>query len=360
MLPIVLSSGCGFLSITVVADTMNWPSVAIIIPTRHRTGLTERAARSAMAQPYAGDLEVILVDDGSEDESANYLETALGSTVRLVRRPFRGVSAARNAGLADSTASFVCFLDSDDTLEPEYLNTLMTAVRETGCQGAAIGIRHHAEDGTVLLGALATQSHVLREPATAQLNLWRPLALCAGNTVYARQVLEAVGGWDELSRWGGDVFDFHARVCSRLSSLVVVAGTALNVYHHAGVRLRHSSDERPFHRYLAGCLDRLEADLEQGSDVASCYRGGSLRQALSWCWSWIGVKAYEQADVELGGRAARAWSRLASSRSIPPGAPRSLRWCMRLPTPANIRLRSTASLRRAARSLRRVRPNQEG
>lgn len=98
------------------------PDVSVIIPTYNRTSVLT-AVESVMAQ-RAAHFELIVVDDGSTDDTWHQLELIAPDTrgvVRLLRTPHRGVAAARNAGLAIATAALVAFLDSDDLWAPDKL-----------------------------------------------------------------------------------------------------------------------------------------------------------------------------------------------------------------------------------------------
>jgi len=98
---------------------------SIVIPTYNRRELTLRAIRSVLDQEHAGALEVIVVDDGSSDGTADAVaeEFRQDSRVRLLRSPHRYACAARNLGFAAARGDFVCFLDSDDFWLPGALAT---------------------------------------------------------------------------------------------------------------------------------------------------------------------------------------------------------------------------------------------
>ena len=95
-------------------------NVAVVIPTYNRGHLVARAARSALAQSHRA-LEVLVVDDGSTDDTAARVRTLADARVRYVALAHRGVSATRNAGVALATAEIVAFLDSDDVWRPDKL-----------------------------------------------------------------------------------------------------------------------------------------------------------------------------------------------------------------------------------------------
>jgi len=95
------------------------PTVSVIIPTYNRAWCLREAVDSAAVQDFR-DFEIIVVDDGSTDETARLLEE-YNESIRALRQPRRGVSAARNAGIAAARGELIAFLDSDDIWLPGKL-----------------------------------------------------------------------------------------------------------------------------------------------------------------------------------------------------------------------------------------------
>jgi glycosyltransferase involved in cell wall biosynthesis len=88
------------------------PRVTVIIPTYNRAWCLREAVDSVLAQDFR-DFELIVVDDGSTDDTPRLLQE-YGEAIRVFRQENRGVSAARNAGIAVSRGALIAFLDSDD------------------------------------------------------------------------------------------------------------------------------------------------------------------------------------------------------------------------------------------------------
>ena len=95
------------------------PLVSVIIPTYNRAGLVARAVESVFEQTFR-DFELIVVDDGSTDRTEAAL-AVYGDGLTLLRQANRGVSAARNRGLAEAKGRLISFLDSDDYWHPKKL-----------------------------------------------------------------------------------------------------------------------------------------------------------------------------------------------------------------------------------------------
>ena len=220
------------------------PPVSVIIPTYNRWPLLCDAVDSVLTQSYR-DFELIVVDDGSEDGTAEELVTKYGSTARLVSQPRGGVAAARNLGVKRSRGKYLAFLDSDDLWQPRKLEIQISFMRARAdrqiCQTEEIWIRngvrvnpkkrHRKPSGDIFHASLdlclVSPSAVLmtRElfelargfdesfPVCEDYDLWLRIAL--DHPVYlipAPLVLKRGGHADQLSRstWGLDRFRVRA------------------------------------------------------------------------------------------------------------------------------------------------------
>jgi len=96
------------------------PQISVIIPTYNRQELTVRAIKSVLSQTFS-DLECIVVDDGSTDQTAEKLAKEFGESIQLIRQANKGVSRARNRGIAIAQGRYLAFLDSDDEWLPRKL-----------------------------------------------------------------------------------------------------------------------------------------------------------------------------------------------------------------------------------------------
>lgn len=92
------------------------PRVSVVIPTYNRADLVPLAVESALGQTFV-DLEVIVIDDGSTDNTAEVLR-GFGQRLRLITRSNDGLASARNRGIMEAAGQFVAFLDSDDIWLP--------------------------------------------------------------------------------------------------------------------------------------------------------------------------------------------------------------------------------------------------
>jgi glycosyltransferase involved in cell wall biosynthesis len=102
------------------------PRFSVLIPTYNRAAYLPAALQSVFAQTCR-DYELIVVDDGSSDDTPDLL-AQYGDRLHLIRQPNRGPGAARNRGLAEARGEYAVFLDSDDLLLPWALQRLEQAI----------------------------------------------------------------------------------------------------------------------------------------------------------------------------------------------------------------------------------------
>src|SRR4051795_3380132 len=97
----------------------DFPLVSVVIPNYNYGRYVRQAVDSVLAQTYPS-VEIIVVDDGSSDDSVALLQS-YGSSIKLVAQSNGGVHKARNRGIEESKGEFVAFLDADDWWEPTKL-----------------------------------------------------------------------------------------------------------------------------------------------------------------------------------------------------------------------------------------------
>lgn len=100
------------------------PLVSVVIPLYNKESHIKRAIDSILAQKIQ-DFEIVIVDDGSTDKSAEVVKGFTDPRIRLFQQENAGVSAARNRGIEEAKADLIAFLDADDEWMPEHLSTLL-------------------------------------------------------------------------------------------------------------------------------------------------------------------------------------------------------------------------------------------
>jgi glycosyltransferase involved in cell wall biosynthesis len=106
--------------------TITVPLVSVIVPTYNRADLVLRAVRTVLIQTER-DLELLIVDDGSDDDTPTVLSTVDDPRVRTLRTTHVGVARARNAAIGEARGAWVAFLDDDNEWHPSYLERQLAA-----------------------------------------------------------------------------------------------------------------------------------------------------------------------------------------------------------------------------------------
>jgi len=184
-----------------LSHPMSNPLLSVVIPTWNRAYVVCEAIESAMAQG-PGRVQIIAVDDGSTDGTADELASRYGSDVQLLRMPCRsGVGAARNAGALKATGEFLAFLDSDDLWLPGKLDAELAAFEQFPAAEAIVSDsvvfkEHRPNDRTWfanngLLGATGGRANWLSECSWLWTN-WRNV-LQIGSITLRRSAASRLG-----------------------------------------------------------------------------------------------------------------------------------------------------------------------
>lgn len=124
------------------------PLVTVVVPIFNTASLLPRCVDSLLAQTY-GELEILLVDDGSTDESGALCDAYAGrdARVRVIHKQNGGLSDARNTGMDAMTGEWLAFVDSDDYVLPGYIAYLYELATEFDCPLSVCGFDVHFSDG---------------------------------------------------------------------------------------------------------------------------------------------------------------------------------------------------------------------
>ena len=116
--------------------------VSVIIPTYNRSGLIVRSAQSILNQTYKN-LELIIVDDGSTDNTEDVVKKLNDSRVIYIKQTNQGACAARNNGIDHARGQFIAFQDSDDVWHEDKLERQIKTLKETGADVVICNIIYH-------------------------------------------------------------------------------------------------------------------------------------------------------------------------------------------------------------------------
>lgn len=123
--------------------------ISVVIPLYNKEKLIGNTLRSVLEQSYQ-DFEIVVVNDGSTDNSVTEVEKIADSRIRLIHQQNAGVSAARNKGISEAKGEFIALLDGDDLWKPEYLATQIELTRKySQCDVFAVNYEFHDVKGNV-------------------------------------------------------------------------------------------------------------------------------------------------------------------------------------------------------------------
>lgn len=227
---------------------MNPPRVSVIIPVRNGKDYLQEALDSVLQQSFT-DLELLLIDDGSTDDDYDRY-TLQDDRIRVIHLTGRGVSHARNTGMAQARGDLLAFLDADDIWFPGKLQAQVSYFDEHPEVGVVFGkfIRWNAQpDGQFPPASTLIEDAAQHTEADPERSGWLYTRLLDGllvgmNTaVVRRSVYEAVGGFNEAMRQGED-YDFWLKA-SRVAPMHSLNGAvALYRIHNASAMHRLSND----------------------------------------------------------------------------------------------------------------------
>ena len=195
------------------------PEVSVVIPTRNREQILLQTLRSVLAQRDVG-MEVVVVDDGSDDGTRSSVESLGEPRVKLIANDrSQGVATARNRGLAHSAGFWIAFLDDDDLWAPDKLSRQLASARDLGRGWVYAGAVAVDEALRVISGGTSPLPP-LPEDAVRELPFRNTVPAGASNVVVCRDLLNAAGFFDPKLRHMAD-WDLWIRLGLRGAPAVV-------------------------------------------------------------------------------------------------------------------------------------------
>lgn len=187
--------------------------ISVIVPIYKVEQYLNKCVQSIVDQTYEN-LEIILVDDGSPDNCGVMCDSWAGkdSRIKVIHKENGGLSDARNAGLAVATGELIAFVDSDDWIEPDFIQEMYTAMESSGADIAACGVDYVDESGGILRQrTVAPLAEMERMEALRRLVLEDGVYQTVWNKLYRREVLDGIlfekGKYHEDDFWTYQVFD---------------------------------------------------------------------------------------------------------------------------------------------------------
>lgn len=249
-------------------------TVSVIIPTRNRPELLRNALVSVLHQTEQ-DFVVLVVDDDAEQGSAEAVVQGLGDPrIHYVRQPeHRGVTAARNVGVAWASAPYIAFLDDDDEWLPEKLSVQLRALETSAPDVAGV----YSARLTVYRETGQVSTHRFPEPFSP----WRGNVITTSSLLIRRNCFDSVGRFDEQLTAGED-WDMWVRIGSRFRFVYIDQ-----------VLIRYSVHAASTSWYALKHVQSREIILQKHADVF-----GRHPRSFAARYKRLGVDYYRQGEVE--------------------------------------------------------------
>ena len=188
--------------------------ISVVIPVFNVEAYLDKCMASVVQQSYK-ELEIIVVDDGSTDNSPQICDnwSVKDGRVHVIHKENGGLSDARNAGLSVATGSYISFVDSDDWLKPQFIETLMRTLKENNADIVECGVLYVDEQDHVLRKRCCQENKVVKSKIEALRALVKEDGIyqTVWNKLYKRDVLEGIlfekGKYNEDDFWTYQVVD---------------------------------------------------------------------------------------------------------------------------------------------------------
>lgn len=275
---------------------MSSPLVSAIIPCYNRPDYVREAIDSALAQTYPT-IEIIVVDDGSTDETPQVL-ASYGDRIRVLRQQNAGTAAARNTGIAASSGKYLAWLDSDDAWLPEKIAAEVDAA-ERYSGAAVVYTRCQPVDRS---GRPAAPSHPVTVPnPVIRRDILEMMVIesevMPSSCIMRRDVIDEVGNFD--TEYLAEDWDLHFRV-ARKYQFVYIDAPLTRYRLHDDCKSR---DRWPHAQGLLKLRHKIEAARDEilGNDPTPAMRQAYERHRIKYADAYyrVGKLALDRGDLEL-------------------------------------------------------------
>lgn len=202
---------------------------SVIIPLYNKAPYIAKAIESVLGQTYR-DFEVIVIDDGSTDQSLEVAKTFENKSITIVSQPNSGVSTARNNGVKLAKHPYICFLDADDWWHPTFLEEmkqLITDFPDAGIYGSGYYIVKNGQERIAPIGVpQGFEQGIIDYCEVYAKTLCMPL--WTGAVIVPKNIFDEEGGFKSQLKFGED-FDLWIRIA--LKNKVILVNKPLAYYN---------------------------------------------------------------------------------------------------------------------------------
>ena len=244
-------------------DEMKQPLISVIVPVYNIIPYLPRCVESLTQQTYRN-LEILLVDDGSTDDTPALCDrlAQTDDRIRVFHKENGGPSSARNLGLEQAKGEYVGFVDSDDYVDADMYERLYRAIAETGMPVAQVGRDEIDKDGNILPNICEP---VDKEQVIPAQDFLKELLMHRGDCSFCTKLLRKDLFTPEKFPLGALNEDFHLlvimllREAYKVMGIVCIPGQAYHVFYRPDSNTR---DKNRFSRVFADNIDNADMVLE--------------------------------------------------------------------------------------------------
>lgn len=258
------------------------PLISVIVPVYKVEEYLSRCVDSLLNQTYEN-LQVILVDDGSPDNSGTICDAYAGqdSRVKVIHKVNGGLSSARNAGIDAAQGDYLSFVDSDDWLEPDSYEHMMAAALQHDVKLVCAGRYDvNSETGVRKLGLCPPRDEVISGTELARrIFVWDNIDSAACDKLYHRSLFRQIRY--PLGVVSEDVPTTY-RIALDAGNVAMCAKPIYNYFHRAGSISTAAVSEKTFHfsQHTAKIYPYIRENYPEIADAARYQRVRSLTYNL--------------------------------------------------------------------------------
>ncbi|AKB76277.1 Glycosyltransferase [Methanosarcina lacustris Z-7289] len=257
--------------------------ISVIIPLYNKEPHIKRAIDSILAQKIQ-DFEIVIVDDGSTDKSAEVVKSFTDPRIRLIQQENAGVSAARNRGIKEAKADLIAFLDADDEWTPSFLETVLRLREkypEAGAYATSYSILKYGNIKSAKYNAVppAPWEGLLPRYFLSIATGEHPVcssAVCIPKNIFLKVGIFQIGAW-----WGEDD-DLWGRIA--LKYPIAFSREIEAIYHkeatNRACNLRSQIEEHPFVKTAKNAINKGEVQKEIQDDLTECISKYQILSAI--------------------------------------------------------------------------------
>ncbi len=259
---------------------MTEPLVSVIIPTYNSMLWIKDAVDSALRQTHQP-VEVVVVDDGSQDGTPAYCRT-MGEAVRVFEQPNRGRGSARNEGIRQARGDYIAFLDHDDILLPESVAVrLQFVARNPSIEWVATDAMEFDQTGDLQL--FLDQFSWLNTDGDQFGQLLRGCYILMSTVMMRKTLAVRSGGFDSSINYGDDIEYFMRLLLVSRVGLVRIPLTRRRIHPTQGVS--NTFDRWDSRMRIYGKFLRQQPDLDRRKRrMVKCARQYASYKLGEWYW----------------------------------------------------------------------------